>query len=274
MLTKKTRQLLRGCLVLFLLFFSTVYTLSKAFSVNIGKHVSFGTCLFINYYLSSFIPNAMKISWFLLFAFVFPTVLHAQYTAGIISASNQTYALPSFSTATSLIPKLNQRNRGAVIGIQRGRYTSFELGGEAHWRKLSIKKAHITGATATMEYNPFNNVIGYKAGLWMKRGRVNLTYGGNLVYYNDFKGKSRYGAGPVIGFRLAGFHLTNGYNFLAGNKELTKVNTLYISLRYFFPLDNKFTWDRKDKDRKQKDKAKKKRQREKEKDGKKKLFPF
>jgi hypothetical protein len=218
----------------------------------------------------------MKVNWFLFFIFIFPVFAHAQYTASIVGIDHF-YSNNSFALPPSILPKLSQRNRGVVLGIQRGRYTSIELGGEAHWRKMSLKKSHITGATATMEYNPFNNVIGYKAGVWTKHGRVNLTYGANLVYFNDFKGKSRYGLGPAIGFRLAGFHLVNGYNFLAGNKEFTKVNKLYMSLRYFFPIDNKFTWDRKDnkdKERKQKAKAKEKKNRQKEKEGIRKLFPF
>lgn len=163
--------------------------------------------------------------------------------------------------------KLFQRNYGAIIGLQRGSVTSVELGGEAHWRKISLKKPHIIGATANLEYNFGNHVIGYKAGAWMKRGRVNLTYGANAVYFTDFKGRSRYGLGPAVGFRLLGFHLINGYNFLGGDKELDKVNTLYVSLRYYFPLENKFTWDRKnkEKEKRKKEKAKKKKQKEKEK---------
>lgn len=140
--------------------------------------------------------------------------------------------------------KLLQKNHGAIMGLQRGAGTSFELGYEAHWRKLSLLKPTISGATANLEYDFAHHLIAYKAGMWMKRGRVNLTYGGNLVYFNDFNGMSRYGIGPAVGFRFAGFHFINGFNLLAGDKDL-KVNTLYISLRYFFPVENKFTWDRK-----------------------------
>src|SRR5207302_2766620 len=110
----------------------------------------------------------------------------------------------------------------------------------------------ITGASANFEYNFGHNVLGYKVGLWQKTGRVNLTYGGNLVYYTNFHGGQRYGLGPAVGFRFAGFHLINGYNLLFGNKasdkgsenEFTDVNKVYITLRYFFPVQHKFTWDR------------------------------
>ncbi len=187
------------------------------------------------------------------------------------------YIVESFSKK-----KLFQRNHGVILGLQRGSSTSIELGGEAHWRKIALKKPIVTGASLNMEYNFGNHVVGYKAGMWTKRGRVNLTYGGNIVYFNDFKGLHRYGAGPAIGFRLAGFHLINGYNFLAGDKELDKVNTLYMTLRYYFPLENKFTWDRKTmkkKEKKKKERSKRKEQRQKEKDsgekkGIRKLFNF
>ena len=164
--------------------------------------------------------------------------------------------------------KLLQRNWGAIVGIQRGKGTALELGAEAHWRKLSLSNSKIVGATTNLEYNFSDHVIGYKAGAWMKRGRVNLTYGGNLVYFSDFDGRQRYGVGPSVGFRLAGFHLVNGLNILAGDKEMEGANTLYMSLRYYFPVDNKFTWDkktRKKKKKKEKERAKKKKEREQQK---------
>ena len=161
---------------------------------------------------------------------------------------------------------LYQRNSGAILGLQRGASTAIELGGEAHWRKMSLSNPKITGASTNLEYNFGNHVLGYKAGMWMKRGRVNLTYGGNAVYFTDFKGLQRYGLGPSVGFRLLGFHLINGYNFLAGDKELVGANTMHMSLRYYFPVQNKFTWDRKTmklKEKKRKERAKRKEERQK-----------
>ena len=154
--------------------------------------------------------------------------------------------------------KLIQKNHGAIVGLQRGAGTAFELGYEAHWRKMSLMNPRVAGATANLEYDPGHHLMAYKAGMWMKRGRVNLTYGGNLIYVNNFQGQSRYGIGPSVGFRLAGFHFINGINFLAGDKDL-KTNTLYISLRYFFPVENKFTWDRKTLQRKKERKEEKER---------------
>jgi hypothetical protein len=162
---------------------------------------------------------------------------------------------------------LYQHNYGVIIGMQRGAVTSIELGAEAHWRKLSLFHPRIIGATANFNYNIGHHTIGYQVGAWMKHGRVNLTYGANVLYYSNFKGLNKYGIGPAVGFRLAGFHLINGYNFLAGDKELEGANSLYITLRYYFPVENKFTWDRKTmkkKKERKKEKEKRRHQREKE----------
>lgn len=182
----------------------------------------------------------------------------------------------------NLIPKLYQRNSGIILGLEKGKSTFIELGGEMHWRKVSLRNPRITGATASMEYNFSNHVIGYKAGGWMKQGRINFTYGANLVYFTDFNGMNRYGINPAIGFRLAGFHLINGFNILTGDtgdKEMAGPNTLYLSLRYYFPLRNKFIWDRREQEKrkKQRERDKQKKQDEEkdtEKKGLRKLLEF
>lgn len=179
-------------------------------------------------------------------------------------------------SALPILPKLYQRNIGAIVGLQRGRSTFIELGGEAHWRKIGLKKPYIYGATANLEYNFGNHIIGYKAGMWMKHGRVNLTYGGNISYYTDFNDNNQFGIGPAVGFRLLGLHFINGYNFLIGDKDVKGPNTLYVTLRYYFPIDNKFTWDKKNNDKqkakRKKARAKKKRQKQTDKKDKKKLL--
>jgi hypothetical protein len=179
----------------------------------------------------------MKIILCLFLFFMASVSLHAQ-----VLFTN--YQIPLYNSRTAPARKLYQRNSGAIVGLQRGNITSIELGGEMHWRKLALRKPTITGATANLEYNFGHHVLGYKLGVWQKTGRVNLTYGGNLVYFTDFNGLQRYGLGPSVGFRFAGFHLVNGYNILLGDKEFKDVNKLYMALRYYFPVDNKFTWDR------------------------------
>ncbi len=190
----------------------------------------------------------------------------SKLVSAVLPATYAEYALKANS-----VKKLYQRNSGMIIGLQKGRSTAIELGGEFHWRKMSVfNKPHIIGATANIEYNFSEHIIGYKAGMWWKRGRVNLTYGGNVSYYDNFKGSSRYGIGPSIGFRLVGFHFITGYTFLTNDKGTEKetpmqVNTLYTSLRYYFPVENKFTWDRKTMKKKRerrKERAKKKEERQ------------
>ena len=181
--------------------------------------------------------------------------------AGTVSAIAPVTALPP--------RKLFQRNTGIILGWQRGRYTFIEMGVEAHWRKISLVKPHIIGTTANMEYNFGNNVLGYKAGAWMKRGRINFTYGANVSYYTNFKEGHRFGIGPSVGFRLLGFHLINGFNFLTADKAAASenpvgVNSLYITLRYYFPVQNRFVWDRQTRQRKkERQKAREERKKEK-----------
>ncbi len=168
--------------------------------------------------------------------------------------------------------KLFQRNSGMILGLQRGKYTALELGAEAHWRKISLLNPHIIGATANLEYNIADHVLGYKAGVWMKRGRINLTYGINVSYFTDFNNHQLFGGGPAVGFRFFGFHLINGYNFFAFDNskpelQAMPVNNLYMSLRYYFPVENKFTWDRKTikkKKARQKERHRRQKQRKKE----------
>lgn len=127
---------------------------------------------------------------------------------------------------------------GMIGGIERGKYTFLELGIERHWKKFKLRRAPTIAVNANLEYNFTHNVLGYNAAAWFKVGRVNLTYGVNLNYITDFD-NTKMGLGPQIGFRLLGFHLVNGYNFLFGSENLKANNTFYIGLRYYFPLDAK-----------------------------------
>lgn len=140
--------------------------------------------------------------------------------------------------------KIYSRSYGAIVGMQRGKYTFVEFGVEKHWTKLRLVKQRTYSLGANMEYNFKYNVLGYKISAWTKVGRINLTYGLNLCYLTNFDG-SRYGGGPAIGFRLIGLHFVNGYNFTFGSSEVANFNTLYVSLRYYFPLEKKFKFKKK-----------------------------
>lgn len=130
------------------------------------------------------------------------------------------------------------RSYGFLLGVQGGKYTFIEMGVESHWRKIALTKPRLLGLCANVEYNFGFNTLGYKAGIFHKVGRINFTYGLNLNYYTNFE-NSKVGLGPAIGFKLLGFHLLNGYNFMFGRSEFKEYNTLYVTIRYFFPLKNK-----------------------------------
>lgn len=134
--------------------------------------------------------------------------------------------------------KIFTRSYGMIVGIQRGKYTFLEVGAEMHWRKILAIKPRLWAVTANMEYNFSENVLGYKLTYFAKRGRINFTYGANLIYFTNFT-DGKIGLGPSIGFKLLGFHFINGFNFYLGKKEVPGGNSLYISIRYFIPIRNK-----------------------------------
>lgn len=188
----------------------------------------------------------------LLMALLFiPILTNAQKNISFPQANNYMLAAAPYQEALLFNGhrKLYQRNTGVIVGLQRGKYTSLELGGEAHWRKISLLKPHIIGATANFSYNPGKNVLGYHAGVWMKRGHINLTYGADVNYFTDFNNRQAISIGPSIGFRLLGLHLINGFNLVASNSTKSNeaplpVNKFYMSVRYYLPVKNEFTWDR------------------------------
>jgi hypothetical protein len=231
----------------------------------------------------------MKYYFFLFILNLAFSSLQAQYAYGYKPESSNKVSFFHLPASTDASPheikkeqtaqaKLYQRNYGVILGLQRGQATFFEFGSEIHWRKVRINNPRLMAATANVSYNLADNVLGYQAGFWAKRGRIALTLGANAGYYTDFNKGSLF-VGPAVGFRLLGFHLTTGYNYLfskgvsevAGEPSLSdKVNNFHIGLRYYFPLDNKFRWSKKDKEDKDKDKEKTKKKKRKEKAKKKK----
>lgn len=126
---------------------------------------------------------------------------------------------------------VNVRKIGPYFGIQQGRYTVGELGGEIQFKQIKIKKPLTHALYMGGEYNIPNNSLGFNAGAWRKPGRFDFTYGVNLAYRTDFE-FNRWGGGPFVGYKIYGFHLFTGYNFLTRAGQFTEVNQLYISLRF------------------------------------------
>lgn len=156
--------------------------------------------------------------------------------------------------------KIKTRKFGALLGVQRGKYTMFELGAEKQWKKVKLTHPPTIAVNGLLHYNIKNNVLGYKAGVWSKTGRIALSWGVELAYVTDFD-QHRFGGGPQIGFKLLGFHLVNGYNFMTKAEGFDTFNPIYISLRYFFINKRKFSVEKSKKgggDKKKDDKPKKK----------------
>ncbi len=142
----------------------------------------------------------------------------------------------SLSTLAEPIPdplKINLHKFGPYIGFQRGAYTSIEFGAEYQLKKIAWLQHTTQAVHFGFNYNLFHNVLGYDLGYWMKRGRFNLSYGGNLIYRTDYT-RSTLGFTPIIGFKFSQLHLQTGYNFLMTATPPKAVNGFFISLRFVF----------------------------------------
>ncbi|MDX1651003.1 MAG: hypothetical protein R3277_00815 [Brumimicrobium sp.] len=123
------------------------------------------------------------------------------------------------------------RKSGPYFGIQQGKYTLAELGGEMIFKNIKIRKPKTNAFHVGGDYNLTQNVLGFSAGYWLKRGRFNFTYGADLVYRTNFD-EHRVGIAPVLGYRIFGFHVRAGYNFLTPSTAFSQINGLFIGLRF------------------------------------------
>ena len=128
-------------------------------------------------------------------------------------------------------PKLHIWKSGPYFGVQRGKYWVGELGAEFQWKKVKLVSTLSQGMHTGVNYNFTNNVLGYDLGYWIKPSRLGLTYGGNMFYRTNFSGNN-VGFAPCLGYKVFGFHLQTGYQFLLGSKNLVGVNTFFVSLRF------------------------------------------
>jgi hypothetical protein len=129
------------------------------------------------------------------------------------------------------LPELRVFKTGPYLGVQRGMYLSGELGIECQWKKIQLKKSKTQGVHTGLNYNPTKNVLGYEAGYWMKTSRIGLTYGANVLLATDFK-TTKIGLAPCVGYKLFGFHLQSGYQFLGKTNHIDGYNTFFVRLRF------------------------------------------
>ena len=114
------------------------------------------------------------------------------YSQSILSAQNS-----NFSSLGIDLEKF-----GPYLGLQRGKFSSLEFGVEYQLKELALFKPETQAVHAGVNYDLSNNVLGYEAGYWFKKGRMNLSYGANLIFRTDYS-TNALGISPVVGFKLA-----------------------------------------------------------------------
>lgn len=145
-------------------------------------------------------------------------------------------------------PLLKVRKVGPYLGVQQAKYFAAEFGAEMQFKQIKLIKPNTHAINMGFDYNfrLKQPVLSYAVGYWFKQGRLNLTYGATLVLKSNFE-KNIVGGGPVLGFKLLGFHLQTGYHFLPQADSFKEVNQLYISLRYVLVNTRDYTWRKRDK---------------------------
>jgi len=138
--------------------------------------------------------------------------------------------------------EIHVQKSGPYFGLQRGLYLVPEFGGELQWKKIKLIKPITNAVHMGFTYNFLRNVLGYDVGYWFKTGRLNLTYGANLIYRTDFT-YNKIGFAPVIGFKFTQFHLQTGYHFMAPYLPSIQTNTFFVSLRFVFINNRKFDFN-------------------------------
>lgn len=144
------------------------------------------------------------------------------------------------------------KKSGPYIGLQRGKYLIAEFGVEKQYKKVKLIRPVTHAFHTGFNYNFKRNVLGYDLGYWFQVGRLDLTYGANLILRTDFD-ETRVGIAPVVGFKLFQFHLQTGYHFLTPSTTFVETNTYFVSLRFVMISKRQIDIDRRDK-KKKKDK--------------------
>ena len=156
------------------------------------------------------------------------------------------YSLASYSqgfeaTLNKKEPLLKIIKSGPYLGLQRGKFNNIELGYEFQKKTVKLIKPITHSASIGFDYNLTENILGFSAGYWLKRGRLEFTYGANLLFKSDFS-QNRIGVSPTVGHKFSLAHLQIGYNILAPFNTFKNTNTLFVSLRVVLMNNRNFEW--------------------------------
>jgi hypothetical protein len=130
---------------------------------------------------------------------------------------------------------------GPYIGLQQGKFSSFEFGVEYQHKNIKLVRPTTYSLHLGCNYNFSNNLLGYDLGYWYKAGRLNLTYGVNAIFRTDYK-TNALGFAPVVGFKLGQLHLQTGYNFLSRTHPGFACNSFFMTIRFVLVQYRNFTW--------------------------------
>ncbi len=145
----------------------------------------------------------------------------------------------------SILPEISVKKTGLLIGIQKGTYFGIELGMERQWKEIKLKNPKTFAIAATGEYLFEANTIGFRAGPWVKYGRLDFTYGINATMLSDFT-HYKMAISPAIGFKIIGFHILASYNISTPpTASFDNYNRLHLSVRYYISKDREFKMERK-----------------------------
>lgn len=134
--------------------------------------------------------------------------------------------------------KLYMVKMGPYLGLEQGKYLNFNFGLERQWQQLKLLKPHTHAANVQFGYNFKYKVIGAQLGYWFKTGRMNLTYGGRLLWCTN-SDEHRFGFSPNVGYKFMQAHFQLGVNLMPRNADFKEVNTFYASLRWVFINERK-----------------------------------
>lgn len=139
----------------------------------------------------------------------------------------------------SFLPAYSVTKYGTLVGIQRGKYFTLELGLEQQRKELKLIKPNTFAWNALLEYAWEPNTMGLRGGVWYKTGRAALTLGADVIGTSNFE-QYNIGLAPSVGFKLVGFHIIASYNAFLSEKVDFDYNTLHLSIRYFISRKRDF----------------------------------
>ena len=137
------------------------------------------------------------------------------------------------------LPNYSVTKYGTLIGIQRGKFFTLELGIEQQRKELKLVKPNTFSWNALLEYAWEPNTMGLRGGVWYKTGRASLTVGADVIGTSNFD-QYNIGLAPAVGFKLVGFHIIASYNAFITQKVDYDYNTLHLSIRYFISRKRDF----------------------------------